>query len=337
MIYIVNHNKIHKQTCNQQIKQLPSIRLDLKNKFNFISWDNSTFTLRLKHRHFKSLLLSALFIFLMSVFICCSEYTPANAFRAEVLPHEIKPGDAFIVKVTSETTSHAPVAYISKKQLHFSSCGELCFIAIGAVTTKTKPGKYTINLKVGQEKRNLTLVVNPAHFPTLNLTLPDDKVFLSLENLKRVKKEGKILRSLFQRVSEKLWDGSFILPLENDFSTAFGTKRILNQERISIHMGLDIRGKMGEKVKASNHGRIVLSEELFFGGKTVIIDHGQGIYTIYMHLSKFNVQPNAVITKGDIIGFVGASGRATGPHLHFGVKVLDINTNPTSFVELDLP
>ena len=336
MIYI-NHNRIYKQTCNQQIKQLPSVPLDFKNKFHLISWDNSIFILRLKHRHFRSLFLSALFIFLMSFFICCSEYTPANAFRAEVLPHEIKPGDSFIVKVTSETTSHTPVAYISKKRLHFSSCGESCFIAIGAVTIKTKPGKYTINLKVGKEKRNLTLVVNPSHFPTLNLTLPDDKVFLSSENLKRVKKEEKILRSLFQKISEKLWDGSFILPLENDFSTAFGTKRILNQERISIHKGLDIRGKMGEKVKASNNGRVVLSEELFFGGKTVIIDHGQGIYTLYMHLSKFNVQPNNIITKGDIIGFVGASGRATGPHLHFGVKVFNINTNPISFVKLNLP
>ena len=332
-----NHYRIPKLMCNQQIKPLPSICLDLKNKFHHISWDNITFKLLLRPRYLKSFLLSSLFIFLMSVFICCSQYTPANAFRTEVLPNEIKAGDAFIVKITSETTSHNPIAYISNKRLHFSSCGETCFIAIGAVTTETKPGNYTINIKVGHEKRNLTLVVNPAHFPTLNLTLPEDKVFLSSENLKRVKKEEKLLRSLFQRVTEKLWDGSFILPLENDFSTAFGAKRILNQKRISIHRGLDITGKMGEEVKAANHGRIVFSEELFFGGKTVIIDHGQGIYTIYMHLSKFNVQQNAIIKKGDIIGFVGATGRATGPHLHFGVKVLNTNTNPVSFVKLDLP
>jgi len=337
MIYIVNHNRIHKQTYNQQIKQLPFIRLDLKNKFHLISWDNSTFILQLKNRHFKSLLLSAFFIFLMSVFICCSEYTPANAFRAEVLPHEIKPGDAFIIKVTDvPASSHLPIAHLSKKQLYFSNCGEACFIAIGAIEIKTKPGAYTINLLVGEKKKTLTLVVKPAHFPTLNVTLPDEKVFLSPENLKRVKKEEKKLHALFQSVSEKLWDGGFILPLINDFSTAFGTKRIMNKKRVSIHRGLDIRGKIGENVKASNHGRVVLAEELFFGGNTVIIDHGQGIYTIYMHLSEFNVQSETILSKGDTIGFVGASGRATGPHLHFGVKIHNISANPVSLIELYL-
>ena len=141
----------------------------------------------------------------------------------------------------------------------------------------------------------MTLVVKPARFSTLNLTLPDDKVFLSPENLRRAQEEKQKLRSLFQVVSEKLWDGSFVIPLANEFSTAFGTKRIMNKKRISIHRGLYIRGKKEETVKASNHGRVVLAEELFFGGNTVIIDHGQGIYTIYMHLSEFKVKPEEII------------------------------------------
>jgi len=152
----------------------------------------------------------------------------------------------------------------------------------------------------------------------------------------RAKREDKRLKSICQIVSERLWEGKFILPLENDISTVFGTKRIINQKMISIHRGVDLKGQEGEEVKASNSGRAVLAEELFFGGNTIILDHGQGIYTIYMHLSKFNVKPEDIILKGDIIGFVGSSGRSTGPHLHFGVKVMDINTNPVSLAKLNL-
>jgi len=282
-----------------------------------------------------SSLLSSLFLFIFSAF-SCFESTPVSAFHAEVLPHEIKQGDAFLIKVTNVPASSQPISAFNEKQLYFSSCGDACFIALGAIEIRTIPGIYTINILVGEQKKTLTFTVEPTSFPTLNLTLPDEKVFLSPENLKRVKKESKKLQSLFQAVSEKLWNGRFILPLANDFSTAFGTKRIMNKKRVSVHRGLDIRGKMGERVKASNHGRVVLAEELFFGGNTVIIDHGQGIYTIYMHLSECKVQPGTIISKGDTIGFVGDSGRATGPHLHFGVKVHTISVNPVSLAELSL-
>jgi len=282
-----------------------------------------------------SSLLSTLFLLIFSAF-SCFESTPVNAFHAEVLPREIKQGDAFLIKVTNVQTSYHPIASLSDSQLYFSSCGDACFVALGAIEIKTIPGTYHMDIFVGEQKKTLTFTVEPASFLTLKLTLPDEKVFLSNENLKRVKKESKKLQSLFQVVSEKLWRGRFILPLANDLSTAFGTKRIMNKKRVSVHRGLDIRGTMGERVKASNHGRVVLAEELFFGGNTVIIDHGQGIYTIYMHLSEFKVQPGTIISKGDTIGLVGASGRATGPHLHFGVKAHNINVNPVSLVELRL-
>jgi murein DD-endopeptidase MepM/ murein hydrolase activator NlpD len=279
---------------------------------------------------------STVIVFVMSVFLIFLIRTPANAFHAEVLPYEISPGDAFILKLTDAKTSQHPAAYLKEKQFYFSSCGKACFIAIGAVEIQTKPGVYTIKLKVGKKKKNLKLFVKHTRFPTLSLTLPEDKVFLSPEDLSRAKRESEKLQSMCQIVSDRLWEGNFILPLENHISTLFGTKRILNKTIISIHKGLDIKGKEGEEVKASNNGRVVLAQELFFGGNTIILDHGQGIYTIYMHLSGFNVKLDDIISKGDIVGFVGSSGRSTGSHLHFGVKVLNINTNPVSFVELDL-
>ena len=272
--------------------------------------------------------ISAIFIF--------SLYAAADAFQIEVVPDEISPGEAFAIKVTGAKTSRLPTASLAKQKVYFSSCGEGCFIAIGAVGIKAKPGIYTVKLKIGEENKNLNLVVRHTSFPVLRLTLPKDKVFLSPDDLVRAKREDKRLKSICQVVSGRLWEGKFILPLENDISTVFGTKRIINQKMISIHRGVDLKGQEGEEVKASNSGRAVLAEELFFGGNTIILDHGQGIYTIYMHLSKFNVKPEDIILKGDIIGFVGSSGRSTGPHLHFGVKVMDINTNPVSFAKLNL-
>jgi murein DD-endopeptidase MepM/ murein hydrolase activator NlpD len=178
------------------------------------------------------------------------------------------------------------------------------------------------------------MVVKYKHFPVIKLTLPEASVFLSPEDMTRVEKDERLLRSIWSTESDRMWNEGFVLPLENELSTPFGTKRIINKKKISVHRGVDIKGKMGDEVKASNHGRVVLTEELFFGGNTVIIDHGTGIYSIYMHLSKFNVIPGDLVSKGDIIGFVGSSGRSSGPHLHFGLKVHGTNTNPVSFVKL---
>lgn len=278
-------------------------------------------------------------VFLLLVFL-----TPvfADDFYAEVLPSEINPGDAFRIKVILDSSRNRakaqglPSASIHNNPLHFGPCGENCFVAIGALGLETKPGAYTINLNVEGKSRYLKLFVRPATFPEINLTLPEEKVFLSPEHLERAQRENEKLKAIWKRVSDKLWEGSFIMPLENSFSTAFGTKRIMNKKKVSVHRGLDIRGGEGEEIKASNRGRVVLAEELFFGGNTIILDHGQGIYSIYMHLSRSSVQPEEIVSKENVIGYVGSSGRASGPHLHFGVKVLNINTNPVAFTKLGL-
>lgn len=260
----------------------------------------------------------------------------AGAFQAVILPPAINPGDAFIIRVEGAKTSQIPVAVLNNKPFHFGSCGEGCFVALGAVSIETESGILIIQLGVADKKTNLDLVIKRASFPEVNITLPDKKVFLNPEDLKRAKRDDAKLKSIWQITSDKLWSGDFILPLENDISSIFGSKRIINKKKISVHRGIDIKGKEGDEVKASNRGKVVLAEELFFGGNTIVLDHGHGIFTIYMHLSKFNIKPGAVVSKGDVIGFVGSTGRVTGPNLHFGVKLLNISTNPVSLAELAL-
>jgi len=280
------------------------------------------------NRYGIAFLISTIFVFFIYAF--------AYAFHAEISPSEIKPGDAFVIKINGTNTSHLPAASLKGRRFYFSRCGESCFAAIGTVGIRTKPGSYIIKLRVGKKTKNLQLIVTQNSFTTIKFTLPDKQVFLSKKDLKRVKKENKRLKQIFQKVSQSHYEGSFILPLENDISTLFGTKRILNEKWISIHRGVDVTGKDGEEVKASNNGRVALAEELFFGGNTIILDHGLGIYTIYMHLSKFNVNVEDIVSKNDVVGFVGSSGRSTGPHLHFGVKVMNMSANPVSLIELNL-
>jgi murein DD-endopeptidase MepM/ murein hydrolase activator NlpD len=273
-------------------------------------------------------MISSIFIF----FIFASSY----AFNAEVSPSEIKPGDVFLIKVYDIKTSKPPSALLRGRRFYFSKQDDGCFVAIGSMSIKTKPGVYTIKIRAGKKKKYLPLVVNKFTFSTLELILPDEQVFLSKKNLRRVKKENKRLSLIFHKLSKRLWEGNFIMPLEKDISTPFGVKRILNKKWMSIHRGVDIDGEMSEEVKASNNGRVVLTDYMFFGGNTIILDHGLGIYTIYMHLSEFNVKVGEIVAKGDIIGFVGSSGRAKGPHLHFGVKVMNVSTNPVSLMKLNL-
>ncbi len=241
-----------------------------------------------------------------------------------------------MVKVSGLKKAAEPSALFSDKPLHFSSCGKGCFIGLGAIDSSTRPGSYRMRLKVGKQKTTLRMRVLKDRFETIYLTLPEEKVSPSPENIARIEKEADLLNSIWQIDSERLWEGSFLLPIQNPLSTPFGTKRIINMETVSIHKGLDMKGQEGEGIKASNTGRVVLTEELFFGGNTVILDHGEGIFTVYMHMSEFKVSPGDLVSKNEIIGFVGSTGRSSGPHLHFGVKVTGINANPVSLAGLKL-
>lgn len=264
----------------------------------------------------------------------------ASAFEARLSSDSVFQGDPFLVAVTFEALEDAktaPEAVFEGSELLFGSCGKGCFLAVASAGLEASPGRYEVRVKAGDETKSLPLAVKEGAFPVQRLTLPKDKVTLSPEDEERANREARKLRELWGRAGGRLWQGGFIMPLDNDYSTAFGTKRIMNDVKNSVHTGLDIRGAQGEKVRAANSGRVALAEELFFGGNTLVLDHGQGIYTIYMHLSGFNASVGQVVEKGSVIGFVGATGRSTGPHLHFGVKVNSANVNPVAMSKLPLP
>jgi murein DD-endopeptidase MepM/ murein hydrolase activator NlpD len=169
----------------------------------------------------------------------------------------------------------------------------------------------------------LTVHVIAGKFATENLHVDNKFVEPDPEQLARAKSEQQKLREIYATVSpEKLWQGRFRIPLDGVTKGAnFGRRRVLNGQPGSPHSGVDLPATTGTPVHASQTGRVVLAEPLFFAGNTVIIDHGLGIYTLYGHLSEIDANVGDRIAVGAILGKVGATGRVTGPHLHWGLSV----------------
>jgi len=271
--------------------------------------------------------------FSVCIFIVLSVH--AYAFDAVIAPDAIKPGDPFVVKVSGSVTE--PVAVFEGRKLAAATCGKECYFFVAATDVEAESGSSRI-IRISNETKNTELQFRlaPGSFPEIHLTLAQDKVVLSPENLKRAEAEKKRLNQLFSQTNDKIWTDSFAYPLSTEVSSHFGVKRIINKKTNSIHRGIDMRAKTGDPVKAVNAGRVALAEELFFGGNTIIVDHGLGIFSIYMHLSELKVQEGDFVALGKVVGLAGSTGRSSGPHLHFGIKVQSVSVNPVSFLGLGI-
>ncbi len=151
--------------------------------------------------------------------------------------------------------------------------------------------------------------------------------------LARIEREQRLLAGLWDKTAaEPYWRGTFLPPADGSPGSAFGLRRFFNGEPRSPHAGIDFRAPEGAPVRASNRGRVVLASGLFFTGNTVVIDHGCGLFTLYVHLSEFGVRQGAWVDRGQEIGKVGMTGRATGPHLHFAVRLGDARIDPAALV-----
>jgi murein DD-endopeptidase MepM/ murein hydrolase activator NlpD len=209
------------------------------------------------------------------------------------------------------------------------------------VDLEKAPGEYELKV-TGQADSgrqvvcSATLLVKAGHFTTEKLQVGKQFVEPSPEQIKRADEERRRLREIFDRVTpERLWDGSFRLPLDGvTTGTNFGRRRVLNGQPGSPHSGTDFSAPTGAPVHAAQRGRIVLAEELFFAGNTVVVDHGLGIYTFYGHLSEIAVKEGDTVEAGAVLGKVGATGRVTGPHLHWGLTVERARVNPVQLVQL---
>jgi murein DD-endopeptidase MepM/ murein hydrolase activator NlpD len=207
-----------------------------------------------------------------------------------------------------------------------------------AADLEQKPGTYNLDLTFmpSGTKKQVKIKVVKKDYGVRNITIADDsKVNLNEKDLARATKESSVMSKLWgESVIAPFWKTSFIMPLDSEVSGTFGRRSIINNQPRSPHSGVDMRGKKGTPVKAVNDGLVVLTGDHFFTGNTVVIDHGAGILSMYFHLDKINVKKGDKISRGAILGAVGSTGRATGPHLHWGVRVDGQRVDPVNLVEI---
>lgn len=207
--------------------------------------------------------------------------------------------------------------------------------AIVAADLESEAGKYYILFNKHGKTVSTSIRLLHGNFGTDRITLPAEMTEFDEPTLQRIESESEALGSVWAASAPvRLWSGPFVMPLKGRVSGEFGKRRILNGERRSPHGGLDIAAPRGTPVMASGGGRVAFTGEFFFHGKLVVLDHGLGVFTIYSHLDSILVQKGEAVKAGRPIGRVGATGRATGPHLHFAVLVKEARVSPLSFIGL---
>jgi len=186
-------------------------------------------------------------------------------------------------------------------------------------------------------ERRFQVTVIHEDFGEQRMTLPKDKVDLDAASLQRNALEQEKVKTVFAAfTSERLWSQAFIVPVDGIPTGAFGRKRFLNGQPRNQHSGEDIAAVLGTPVKASNAAFVKMVDDHFFSGLGVILDHGLGLYTMYFHLDSAKVKEGERVARGQIIGTVGQSGRATGPHLHWGAWLNGSRVNPFSLIKLPI-
>ncbi len=242
--------------------------------------------------------------------------------------HEPVPGGIAVIPVDARhvndlTYEGRPVMVVKEDDAWYA--------VVGIALSKT-PGRYSIEHSSG---KRFTFTVHPKEYKVQRLTIENERqVTPYKEDLKRIKRERREMNAAFSHFETTVSATTdFTLPVDGPISSPFGLKRFLNNQPRSPHSGLDIAADTGEPIRAPARGRIAATGNYFFNGNTVIVDHGQGLITMYCHMSRIDVQPGDSVEAGDLLGYVGQTGRVTGPHLHWSVSLNNARVDPNLFLQ----
>jgi murein DD-endopeptidase MepM/ murein hydrolase activator NlpD len=221
------------------------------------------------------------------------------------------------------------------------ACG--CWYALAGIGLATKPGDYNLELEATsatgeRDRHDLQIPVAAAVYPSTTIKVAPKYVEPPKENMARIEEEQKIKKQAFSSSSpEPEWNGTFEAPAETSITSVFGSGRLYNGIVSHPHLGLDFRAAIGTPVHAANAGTVLLARNLYFEGNCVAVDHGQGLITIYLHLSEFKVKEGENVTRGQLLGLSGGTGRVTAPHVHFAVQWQGEYLNPATLLKLSPP
>ena len=259
-----------------------------------------------------------------------------------MVPPSPRQGEIAVVLLNGARGAREVEGSLGGRPLLFFPYGEE-YAALAGIDLDAKPGK--IGWRVGvvdgggaSRKAAGSIAITSRTFPVQRLTLPKPMVDLDPETERRATAEAVRLRALYETVTpERLWRGRFTRPVGGDGpGEGFGSRRVINGQPRRPHSGVDFAAERGVPVVAANRGRVALTGDFFFAGRFVVLDHGLGLYTLSFHLDRVDVAEGALVERGEPIGVVGATGRVTGPHLHWGAQLGAARIDPLALLSLSI-
>jgi len=266
----------------------------------------------------------------------------AQASAITLTPAVVEAGSPELIRVDAPATASLDGEWLGRKLQFFRSRDSRAWYALAGVDVEAAPGPSTIKITVqsGGGVANALekeVAIHPAHYKSGSLTVPPKFVEPGPEELKQIEADSELKAKVFAAsAAEPLWAGSFRAPVTAAPTDSFGTRRMFNGKLASVHKGMDFRAPSGTVVRAGNSGVVVLARPLYYEGNCVIVDHGLGLYTISMHFSRIDVKEGQRVAQGQPLGLSGATGRVTGPHLHWAVRWQGAYLDPAKLLKLNL-
>jgi murein DD-endopeptidase MepM/ murein hydrolase activator NlpD len=259
-------------------------------------------------------------------------------------PHELTNGSPVLFEIkTPAKVREVSGLWMGHNVTFFRSTSNKGWYALAAVPLTTKAGLYELQVterRGGGGTVELTSKIRVRNAPYPKITVKVAKKFTepSPDQLTAISADKSLKATIFGTVTtDRLWSGQFVAPVSDPISDIFGTARVFNDQVLSRHQGLDFAAPPGTDVHAINSGVVILARPMFFEGNCVVIDHGQGLLSLYLHLSAFKVKEGDQVHTGDTVALSGGTGRATGPHLHLAVRWQGIYLSPANLLKLQLP
>ena len=252
-----------------------------------------------------------------------------------------KQGEVLVFTLPITGEPDRVTGHLLKREILFFPIGDEKYAGLLGLDMQDQPGQHELEVQVQYpnrtERHKVTVLLMKEDFKVQHLKLPKNMVDLDKKTLARVKHESKVLHRSFESLlPNPLWNSEFIEPVKGRISGRFGSRRIINGKPKRPHSGEDIAAPKGTTVVAMNRGIVRLTMDHFFTGKGVILDHGLGLFSMYFHLSAVDVKQGQMVEKGEPIGKVGATGRATGPHLHWGIRLNGSRIDPYSLLKISV-
>ncbi len=258
------------------------------------------------------------------------------AIQIAVHARSVQPGELVVLSISLPQPRQAIRVRAFDREVPTFAVSSTDWRALVGIDLDRTPGTYRVAIDAGGGLlADEPLVVSPKQFPTRRLKVDENFVNPPASVATRIKRESELLASVYARPSpERLWTTAFVRPVPQVANSAFGTRSIFNGQPRNAHGGADFLSPAGTPIHAPNTGRVVVARDLYFSGGTVVIDHGQGLFSMLAHMSAIDVHEGDRVQAGDVVGKVGATGRVTGPHLHWAVRVDNARVDPLSVLEL---